>query len=230
MFRPAPTEAEPKNLQITYVVRVDPAGWIPTWVTNLVAADQALNAARARDRANLMDNVGAVLARTSLPGVGDMLSRANAVKLVTVGARNAADVAVDVPRAGCVLRFAFWSPDGSCGFQLVSEAADGGGDDRADGGGDSGGGGDGRAASSAASFLQPQRYEMEEGVGGVVPVAMGRCTLRFDNTFSWLKQKRIGYTFEILDAGAASAGASANIKTKKKGKKKKKKKKKKAGK
>ena len=41
MFRPAPTEAEPKNLQITYVVRVDPAGWIPTWVTNLVAADQA---------------------------------------------------------------------------------------------------------------------------------------------------------------------------------------------
>ena len=59
------------------------------WVVNLVAADQALNAARARDRAALMDGVADVLVKTSLPGVGDMLGRANAVKLVVVGARAA---------------------------------------------------------------------------------------------------------------------------------------------
>ena len=222
VFRPAPTESEPKNIEMTYVVRVDPAGWVPTWVINLVAADQALNAARARDRAALMDGVSDVLAKTSLPGIGDMLARANAVKLVTVGARSAADVAVAVPNANSVVRFSFWSPDGSCGFQIVS--GDGDGDDEGRAGG--GGGGDGRAAEGA-NFLALQRYEMEEGVGGVVPVAQGTCTFHFDNTFSWLKSKRVGFSFEVLDATAVNAGASKNIKVKKKGKKKKKKKKKK---
>jgi len=32
-----------------YVIRVDPRGWMPNWLTNLVAGDQTLNVARARD-------------------------------------------------------------------------------------------------------------------------------------------------------------------------------------
>merc|ERR1719271_2123448 len=35
--------------EVNYIVQVDPKGWIPTWVVNMVAADQADNVTRVRE-------------------------------------------------------------------------------------------------------------------------------------------------------------------------------------
>eukprot|EP01113_Clastostelium_recurvatum_P034188 TRINITY_DN4607_c0_g1_i2.p1 TRINITY_DN4607_c0_g1~~TRINITY_DN4607_c0_g1_i2.p1 ORF type:complete len:244 (-),score=62.79 TRINITY_DN4607_c0_g1_i2:121-852(-) len=42
-------DSDPSLSTLYYVVHVDPKGWIPTWVINLVAADQAFNVLRIKE-------------------------------------------------------------------------------------------------------------------------------------------------------------------------------------
>merc|ERR1712048_271074 len=38
--------SDDNGCELTYIVQADPKGWLPTWVVNLVAADQADNVTR----------------------------------------------------------------------------------------------------------------------------------------------------------------------------------------
>jgi len=40
--------ADNKTCKLTYLVQVDPKGWLPVWLVNLVAADQAMNVLRLK--------------------------------------------------------------------------------------------------------------------------------------------------------------------------------------
>eukprot|EP00301_Raphidiophrys_heterophryoidea_P021611 c5988_g1_i2.p1 GENE.c5988_g1_i2~~c5988_g1_i2.p1 ORF type:complete len:232 (+),score=72.18 c5988_g1_i2:32-697(+) len=51
IVRPIRTQTTPgvSECELTYIIQADPCGWLPTAVTNLIACDQALVAARVRD-------------------------------------------------------------------------------------------------------------------------------------------------------------------------------------
>jgi len=41
-------EGDPKKCNLTYLIQADPKGWLPVWVVNLVAGDQAMNVVRIK--------------------------------------------------------------------------------------------------------------------------------------------------------------------------------------